>query len=137
MIKKEIVYYGQNVTAVCDGKCAKAWGHNSRPKVYLHPDGEDGDPDDYYYLSDSELGPAPEDPGTYEGGHGKPVDDGDLMNKWCVRECERSGSFGHVHGGVPRDYPPSDFSGRVFNYGARQQEYNEQRARGEADGVGD
>ena len=123
MIKKEI-NYGGPVTAVCDGKCDKAWGHNNRPKVYLHPDGEDGDPDDFYYLPDHELGEAPEDPGTYEGGHGKPVGDDDLMNKWCVRECERSGTFGHNYGGVRRDYPPHDFSDRVYNDGRRQVEYD-------------
>lgn len=124
MIKKEI-NYGGPVTAVCDGKCNKAWGSNSRPKIYLHPEGEEGDPDDYCYLADDELEEAPEDPGTYEGGCGKPVDDDELMNKWCVRECERSGTFGHVYrDGEIKDYPPSDFSGRVFNYHARQAEYD-------------
>lgn len=126
MIKKEIMWGGQRVTAVCDGKCHKAWGHNGRPKVYLGD--EDEDPDNYYYLPDHELGEAPADPGTYEGGHGKPQDDADLMNKWCVRECERSGSFGHAYGGVPKDYPPSDFSDRVYNCSLAQAEYNAAKA---------
>ncbi len=132
MITKKI-NYGGPVTAVCDGKCNKAWGTNNRPKVYLHPEGEDGDPDDYYFLPDHELGEAPEDPGTYEGGHAKPVDDDDLMNKWCVRECERSGTFGHRWGGsgIPTDYPPSDFSRRVYNCRDAQAKYDAALAAGE------
>lgn len=124
MIKKEIKYFGEMVTAICDGKCGKAWGHNNRPKVYIHPEGEDGDPDDYYYLPDHELGEAPEDPGTYEGCDGKPVNDDEMMNKWCVRECERSGTFGHNFGGEIKDYPPSNFSDRVYNNRDSQAEYN-------------
>ena len=131
MIKKDIVYNGQNVTAVCDGKCNKAWGTNNRPKVYVT--NEDDDPDNYYFLSDTELGEAPEDPGTYEGDSGKPDHDDELMNKWCVRECERSGTFGHVWGGVAKDYPPSDFSRRVYNCRDAQAEYDAKLAAGETD----
>lgn len=50
-------------------------------------------PDDFVFLGDGELGIAPDDPGTYEGGCGKPsgtvLTDGNAMNKWCTRECER------------------------------------------------
>ena len=69
---KDIIYFGKSARVECDGNCKKAWGINSRPDK----------PDD-------ELGAAPEDPGTYEGGHAKPKE-GEEMNKWCIRECERS-----------------------------------------------
>ena len=48
------------------------------------------DPDDVAWLADHEIGVAPEDPGTYEGDHGKPQQPEDRLNKWCFRECERS-----------------------------------------------
>lgn len=85
---KEITYCGQQVVVGCDGKCSKAWGTNTRPRRHLSKE-----EDDYVYESDSALGTAPEDPGTYEGNHGKPCGcpaERDLLNKWCVRECERS-----------------------------------------------
>ena len=66
-----------------DGKCNKAWGVNQRPKIQLSDDD-----DDIAWLADSELGEAPIDPGTYEGGEGKPLTP--KHNKWCFRECERS-----------------------------------------------
>jgi len=67
---------------ICDMKCDKAFGINNRPKKQLSDDD-----DDYYFLPDSEVGIAPDDPGTYEGGFGKsPLS----ANKWCYRECERS-----------------------------------------------
>jgi len=90
MLKKEIVYFGKNVVAACDGKCNKSWGFNSRPRVQLSED-----EDDIAWLSDNELGEAPEDPGTYEGDYGKPlsVNSGEDLNKWCVRECERCKIF--------------------------------------------
>ena len=83
---KNITYFGQRTRVACDGNCAKAWGMNSRPRVQLS-----GNPDDYAWLADGELGDAPTDPGTYEGGHAKPltVRGPEDMNKWCVRECER------------------------------------------------
>lgn len=83
-----ILYFGRDVTALCDAKCNKAWGINNRPKEQLDSYNED----DYEFLADSELGKAPEDPGTSEGWHRKPVEDHTDMphNKWCVRECERS-----------------------------------------------
>ena len=86
MVSKEIVFFGEKVLLCCDGKCNKAWGINGRQRV--------GDPDDDIYVKDSELGIAPVDPGTYEGGEGKPFSDtcesAEGMNKWCTRECERS-----------------------------------------------
>ena len=92
MIQKQITYFGQQTIVACDGRCDKAWGVNGRPEHRFQP--EDVDPDDTVYLADSVLGTAPADTGSWEGGHGKPSDvpntDGASMNKWCVRECERS-----------------------------------------------
>ena len=70
------------MTVSCDSKCEKAWGRNSRPTLGLNPESDD-------YLPDDQLGIAPADPGTYEGGVGKPSDPSQFPNKWCVRECER------------------------------------------------
>lgn len=93
MITKSIIYAGQPATFACDGRCDKAWGINHRPRVPANtPGATPGDPDDVAYLADGELGTAPVDPGTYEGGHAKPrraTGPADI-NKWCVRECERS-----------------------------------------------
>lgn len=85
--------------------CHKAWGINNRPKEQLSDDD-----DDYAFLADSELGEAPEDPGTYEGGHAKPTRAEDRLNKWCFRECERSciAKRGEA-------LTPPDFSKRLFN----------------------
>ncbi len=89
-MKKRVTAYGALVVMTCDGRCDKAWGINSRPREQLSDD-----PDDYVFKRDSELGTAPADPGTYEGGHGKPSAvplseaDSERMNKWCFRECER------------------------------------------------
>lgn len=85
MLTKQILYCGQTLVAACDGRCDKAWGINTRPRVSLSDD-----PDDYVWVADSALGTAPEDPGTYEGMDGKPTEPGDRLNRWCVRECERS-----------------------------------------------
>lgn len=91
-----------------DGRCDKAWGINGRPKLYfqeedqaprpLNQGEEPRDADDYVYVRDSELGTAPgpgETVGLSEGGHCKPsaepLVDGERMNKWCARECERGG----------------------------------------------
>jgi hypothetical protein len=84
--QKEIVYFGHKLILACDGKCEKAWGINSRPKEKL----DANNPDDYCFLADNELGDAPEDPGTYEGDHAKPIAGEPKLNKWCCRECERS-----------------------------------------------
>ena len=83
---------------------------NGRPKLYYQSEDhaprplkkgeEPRDVDDYVYVRDSELGRAPgpgETVGISEGGHLKPSGsalgegDGERMNKWCARECERSG----------------------------------------------
>lgn len=84
MIAKAITYFDQHVCVCCDANCQKAWGINNRPKVQLSDDD-----DDYAFLADDELGIAPVNPGTYEGGHAKPLTPDARLNKWCVRECER------------------------------------------------
>lgn len=81
---KIIQYCGQPAKINCDRRCNKAWGINSRPKAQLSDD-----PDDYEFLADSELGEAPVDPGTYEGGQAKPLSPVLFPNRWCIRECER------------------------------------------------
>lgn len=90
----------------CDELCNKAWGINGRPKVQLSDD-----IDDYAFLKDDELGEAPDDPGTYEGGQGKPTMSAyPAPNKWCVRECERCA---RLEIDEPLKLP--DFSKRYFN----------------------
>jgi hypothetical protein len=84
VMEKQITYFGQQTKVACDEKCNKAWGINNRPYKRLSDD-----EDDIVWLADGELGDAPENPGTYEGGHGKPNDKSQIPNKWCVRECER------------------------------------------------
>jgi len=84
-MEKIITYFGQKAKVACDEKCNKAWGINNRPKKYLSKD-----EDDFVWLSDNELGEAPENPGTYEGGDAKPnAKSEEIPNKWCIRECER------------------------------------------------
>src|SRR5271170_7218772 len=87
MIVKRITYFDKSATHACDGKCYKAWGINRRPSVQISDN-----VDDFAYLADDELGIAPTNPGTTEGGCGKPVGarGPDDVNKWCVRQCERS-----------------------------------------------
>jgi hypothetical protein len=110
MIVKRLTFAGQAATHACDGKCNKAWGINHRPSVQISDD-----EDDYAYLSDAELGEAPIDPGTYDGGHAKPrgAKGPEDINKWCMRECERNWMSDP---GKP-DAPPAlpDFSVRVYN----------------------
>lgn len=90
VLQRSIVAYGQRLTLACDGRCDKAWGSSSRPRKMFSDD-----PDDYVFEADQDLGEAPIDPGTTEGFQGKPsgvsLTDAALMNKWCFRECERSG----------------------------------------------
>lgn len=74
--------------AVCDRRCDKAWGVNGR-RADTGSSIEFDQDDDVVYLADGEVGDAPRDPGTYEGGQGKPMFP-DEHNKWCLRECERS-----------------------------------------------
>jgi hypothetical protein len=83
MIIKGITFAGKPVVVGCDAKCNKAWGRNSRPQKHFD------EADDFAYLPDGDLGEAPIDPGTYEGGHAKPTSLKQAPNKWCVRECER------------------------------------------------
>jgi hypothetical protein len=85
MIVKQITWFSHDALLACDARCDKAWGINNRPKIEFDPD----EPDDYAFLPDHDLGIAPDDPGTYEGGHAKPVAPGERLNKWCARECER------------------------------------------------
>ena len=104
MNTKSILWMGKDMVLACDGKCDKAWGFNTRPKNQMSED-----QDDVVYLADGELDKAPKDPGTYEGGHGKPKSP-DEMNKWCARECERSdmaSSLDRIH--------LADWSQRLFN----------------------
>lgn len=105
MLTKRVVWFGRECTLACDGRCDKAWGLNNRPMLHYMTDGlrelapgeQPLNPDDYVFRADDDLGIAPADPGTYEGGYGKPsgvpLTDPLLMNKWCARECERSGVF--------------------------------------------
>ena len=105
MHTKQIIWFGKSATLACDGICVKAFGINGRAKKEF----DSADPDDYAFLADDELGDAPSDPGTYEGGCAKPGGPHE-MNKWCSRECERSKVFDSAeHGVLP------DFSRRVFN----------------------
>ena len=81
--QKTIIYFGNRCKLYCDGKCNKAWGLPSRPRVNI--DGKE------YWVADNEFEYAPDDPGTYEGADGKPmIRSGRDMNKWCARACERS-----------------------------------------------
>lgn len=110
-MEKLITYFGQKAKVACDEKCNKAWGSNSRPTVQMSDD-----EDDYGYLSDSELGEAPEDPGTYEGGQGK---EPRSMNKWCVRECERCVMSNPGESDKPLAL--RDFSKRWYNLNSRNE----------------
>jgi hypothetical protein len=104
MHTKKILWFGEDATLACDGKCSKAWG-SQRKKVEL----DINDPDDIAWLADDELGEAPADPGTREGGQAKPAGPHD-MNKWCARECERSGIFM-----AGEEVKLRDFSHRLYN----------------------
>lgn len=79
-----VPYVGLLMRCRCDGKCSKAWGWSMRPASKF---GRDGDPVEYY--ADQELGEAPSNPGTAEGGSLKPSSPDQFPTKWCVRECER------------------------------------------------
>lgn len=108
-MEKIITYLRQDLKVGCDQKCNKAWGINSRPKIEF----DENDPDDYAYLSDNELGEAPEDPGTYECEHTKPTDEKQIPNKWCVRECERCARSKSSELHLELDLP--DYSKRNYN----------------------
>lgn len=111
MYTRDINYAFQPCTVACDGKCSKAWGINQRPRKYLSGDPDEAETakewgrraDDFVWFADDELGEAPEDPGTYEGGHAKPLGPHE-MNKWCTRECERSVLVGRGEPITLRDF---------------------------------
>lgn len=91
LLSKQITFFGQAAMIACDGRCHKAWGISGRPKTKLSDD-----PDDFVYVGDQALGKAPlpgETVGYSEGGDIKPsatsLTDGEDMNRWCARECER------------------------------------------------
>lgn len=114
MLTTKIVWFGRDCLIACDHRCEKAWGINGRRHfegVMIDFDGED----DVVYLADSEVGEAPDDPGTYEGGHGKP-DHPQRHNKWCARECERSSI---IEQGKEITYP--DYSVRRYNIPANHE----------------
>lgn len=112
MLRRDIVFFGQPSVLACDGGCDKAWGINGkRPRVNFDPNNVD----DFAYLPDGEVGAAPKDPGTLEGGCGKPRSEGERLNKWCARECERSVL---VRSGEAINLP--DFSKRVYNLRRRR-----------------
>ncbi len=104
-LTRDIVFCEQPKVLACDGNCDKAWGYNTRPSRPVSDD-----PDDYVFLSDGELGVAPANPGTYEGGHGKPTSDQKLESKWCARQCER-----HVMVDPGEAVVLPDFSRRRYN----------------------
>jgi len=110
MIAKAIKYFGKDLILICDAKCNKAWGINGRPQKQLSED-----ENDYEWLADNELPEAPQDPGTYEGGHAKPIYFGDRLNKWCARECERSEKIEWN-----TEFQLPDFSKRYANFGWRR-----------------
>lgn len=105
MFSKEITMFGKRVVVACDGRCNKAWGISSRPKVEF----DTQEPDDVAWLADDELGDAPANPRSYEGRDGKP-DGPQSMNKWCYRQCERS-----KIADLDETFSLPDFSKRVFN----------------------
>jgi hypothetical protein len=109
LIQREIRTFDKEEIVACDAKCNKAWGICQRPKKNL----DENEPDDFYFLPDNELGKAPEDPGEYEGGYAKPTNELEQLNKWCVRQCERSIRRG-IDDSVTEDYLP-DFNKRVYN----------------------
>jgi hypothetical protein len=80
-----------------------------RPKEQLSDD-----EDDVVYLADGELGEAPANPGTYEGGYGKPKTSTAFPTKWCLRECERC-AFAGVNLPADQYVPLKDFSVRRYN----------------------
>jgi hypothetical protein len=105
VIHRHILAHGEPLVIACDAQCEKAWGINTRPRVNLS-----SDEDDYAFLADGELFKAPINPGTYEGGHGKPQLMEERLNKWCFRECERC-----AEGPTLNAVTLPDFSGRVYN----------------------
>lgn len=110
LITKEITAFGEKMVLGCDGKCSKAWGISGRPRVQMSED-----EDDYAFKADDELGAAPAHPGSWEGNDTKPQLEGERLNKWCYRECERSRC-------APLGNTPliPSFLGREYNLCSRQ-----------------
>lgn len=109
LLLTEGLFFAEQAILICDGKCSKAWGWNNRPRIELSDD-----PDNIVWLADGELGDAPDDPGTYEGGHAKPTTRDERHNKWCWRECERS-CMVDPGGGQGMVFELEDYSQRVYN----------------------
>lgn len=103
-----ITFCGQKARVKCDRKCSKAWGVQNRPKQQLSED-----IDDTVSFADYELGNAPDDPRTYEGGVGKPVSPDEFPTKWCVRECERC-AMSHPNEWM-NELELEDFGSRRYN----------------------
>jgi hypothetical protein len=107
LLTTEIQYFGKRCLAVCDQKCHKAWGINGgRPEIR-----DPNDEDNVVWFADDEVGEAPANPGTYEGGQGKPTSPPVRHNKWCVRQCERSDTIA-----IGKVITCPDWSHRVYNY---------------------
>lgn len=92
MLTKRIRFFGAEQNLSCDGRCDKAFGINGRPRIMFS-----ADPDDHVFKGDSEVGTAPPPGQTVGIAEGEclkpsatPLSDPAVMNKWCVRECERS-----------------------------------------------
>jgi hypothetical protein len=77
VLKTNITFAGQALTAICDFKCERACGKHARPTAKL----SSGDAH-YAFFSDGELGAAPDEPGTEEGGCRKP--DHPVRHNRCV-----------------------------------------------------
>jgi len=90
LVTEDIYYFGRPVRIICDMNCAKAFGFENRPKVFLTPGGEEEDYDDHALLADDEVPDQAPDPQSWEGGEGKPNEVPESHNKWCARACERS-----------------------------------------------
>lgn len=106
LLTTSILYFGKRCLAVCDQKCNKAWGLNGG-----RPEWRDStEPDDVIWFADGEVGEAPADPGSYEGGEGKPFGPPLVHNKWCVRECERSTTVD-----IGRPIQCINWSQRIYN----------------------
>lgn len=106
-MEKIITYFGQEAKVACDEQCNKAWG-SERPFIQCSDD-----IDDIVWLSDSELGEAPQDNGHYENDESKPKKGDKIPNRWCVRECERCAMSNPGEHNEPLKLP--DFSKRVYN----------------------
>jgi hypothetical protein len=105
MITKVVAAYGRMLTLTCDNNCEKAFGIRERPYIQL-----DGNVDNIAWLSDDEVGIAPIDPGTDEGGHRKPTCEKEKLNKWCFRQCERCSEFNQGEEVIVKS-----FDKRVYN----------------------